>query len=106
MKKADLVVKAMFMEKMGHLLDAGIPLMKTLQILKVEIDNPITKAVIDNLLKGIESQGEKFNVGEWLDKDYFKESERLMIEMGMKAHRPDRSFLVIAQWVEKELLAL
>jgi hypothetical protein len=35
-----------------------------------------------------------------------KESEGLMIEMGMKARRPDRSFLVIAQWVEKELLAL
>jgi type II secretory pathway component PulF len=106
MEKSDLVAKAMFMEKMGHLLDAGIPLMKALQILKAEIDNALTKAAIDNLLKGIESQDEKFNVGDWLDKDYFKESERLMIEMGMKARRPDRSFLTIAQWVEKELLAL
>ena len=106
MEKVDLVAKAMFMEKMGHMLDAGIPLVRTLKTLQTEIDNPLAKTAMGKMLKGIELQDEKFNVREWLDKDYFKESEIAILEVGFLDRRPDRSFLVIAQWVEKELLAL
>lgn len=57
--------------------------------------------MIVKLIEGIEKQGETFEITEWIDKDYFKESEIFMITQGFKARRPDRSFLVVAQWLEK-----
>jgi len=41
---------------------------------------------------------------ECLDEDYFRKSEIIIIKQGILGRRPDRTFLIIAQWLEKELL--
>lgn len=74
-------------------------------MLQSEIKNSNTQNAIVKLITGIETQGENFKFEEYLDEDYFKESEKIMIIQGAKGGRPDRAFLVVAQWLGKELLS-
>lgn len=112
MTKKELMAKGLFVEKLGHMLDAGVPLVRSLRTLKDEIDAPAIQKAIDDTLDlfdncaGDDEKIEPNQIAELLaPQGLFKNSERTMIKIGFEVGRPDRMFLTIAKWVDRELAA-
>ena len=105
MKKPELATKAAFLEKLGHLLDGGVPLFGALEMLEVEAKDPRTKQAAARIISAIDEQGEAFSLADSLDPNYFTDTERTMLLSAAKAGRLDRGCLLVVKWLDRELSA-
>ena len=110
MKKKELMAKAAFLEKLGNLLDGGLPLLGSLELLEAETTDGRTKKAIQHMVKYITDmhtpdgkQKSEFEFTLTLDPDYFLPAEIQMLVVGAKAGRLDRAILSVANWVDREL---
>ena len=110
MKKKELMAKAAFLEKVGYLLDGGLPLLKSLELLAAETTDGRTKKAIQHMVKYITDMHtpdgkpkSEFDFTLALDPDYFSAAEIQMLVVGAKGGRLDRAFLLIVPSLDREL---
>lgn len=103
MNRSELAAKAVFLEKLGNLLDAGISLYRATELLEKETAFPKTREIAGKIRAVIEENGENFDLATCLPPDCFSETEKAMLLASAKAGRLDRGCLQVVKWLDREL---
>lgn len=106
MNRTELTAKAMFLEKLGYLLDAGLPLTRALMIVEAETSEPRCRRAAGRIRAAISQHGEYFDLSSCLEPGDLSESEKAILLATASSGRLDRGCLLVVKWLDREIAEL
>ena len=103
MNRNEMAAKAMFLEKLGYLLDAGVSLSRALMLVENETTDARCRRVAGRIRSGIGRRGDYFDLSDCLDPGDLSEAEKAILLATAQNGRLDRGCLLVVKWLDREL---
>ncbi len=103
MNRTELAAKAMFLEKLGYLLDAGIPLARAMMLVEAETTDTRCRRVAGRVRTALNQYGQYFDLSNCLEPGDLTEAEKAIILATAESGRLDRGCLLVVKWLDRQL---